>query len=675
MVALRKHLRIHPDDGHALDEMAVLFHQAGQPAAAVECASRAADARPNDPIVHDHLGLILLGAARPNDAVVAARRAIALAPRRGEFHLNLGNALLAADDATAAVAAFERAVALLPREPLAWFNCGNALARAGRPTDATARLERALALRPQFAAARRNLALLLHERGDTSAALALLAPEFTRDSPELLATVATLHLERDDPAAALPPLERAVQLAPDDPANHLGLACCLRRLGRDAEAAAACETGLRLAPHDPELWNQLGLASADPAAAENAFRRVLEFSPDHADATINLSRLLVTEERATEAVALLARLLPTQPANIDLLCAHAFALAGTGEAAAALATLRRAVALAPRHAQAQWLLAIAELATGEPGAGWAGYEWRWETDTRGERRFASLPPWPADSPRHGHLLVWGEQGVGDEIMFASLVPALAARVDRVTLACTPRFVPLFVRSFPGLEVVAEPNSPRDPPPATAADWQLAAGSVPARLQASPDGARPRRDRPALLADPARVATLRARYRVDARPTVGLAWRTGNRRNGRARSIPPPVWAEALRSLPFRFISLQYGNCTAELAAAAAAGLDVFADPEIDNWNDLDGFAAQIAALDAVLTIDNSTVHFAGALGRPTWLLVPTPADWRWRTSGTTTPWYDSVRIHRRPPGGAWAPVLAAANAELQAFLVSSANSP
>ncbi|MFT3829190.1 MAG: tetratricopeptide repeat protein [Opitutaceae bacterium] len=674
LVALRERLRAHPDDGHILDEMAVLFHQAGQTPAAVECATRAAAALPGDPLVHDHLGLILLAAARPHEAVAAARRATALAPRRGEFHLNLGNALLAAGDVPTAVAALERAVALLPREPLAWFNCGNALARAGRPADAITRLERALALEPAFAAARRNLALLHHATGDTPRALALLTPAATDDSAALLATLGTIHLERDDPAAALAPLERAAQLAPDDPGSQLQLARCLRRLGRNVEAAAVCEAGLRHAPNDPDLWNQLGLASAESAGAENAFRRALALRAEHLDAAINLSRLLVLAERAGEALAVLAPFLRTATDSVALLCAHAFVLAGHGSVGEALALLRRAVVLDPGHAHARWLLATAELAAGDPSAGWTGYEWRWQTDTRGERRFVALPSWPDAAPRHGHLLVWGEQGVGDEVMFASLVPALAARVDRLTLACTPRFIPLFARSFPQVAVVAEPDSPHAPHPAIDADWQLAAGSIPARFCEHAGAGWPHRGRATLVADPVRVSALRDRYRTDARPLVGLAWRTGNARNGHARSIPPPIWTEALRDLPFRFVSLQYGDCTADLATAAAAGLELLVDPTVDTWNDLDGFAAQIAALDAVLTIDNSTVHFAGALGRPTWLLVPTPADWRWRASGTTTPWYDSVRIHRRPPGGGWTPVIAAAAAELQTFLATAAHS-
>ena len=125
-------------------------------------------------------------------------------------------------------------------------------------------------------------------------------------------------------------------------------------------------------------------------------------------------------------------------------------------------------------------------------------------------------------------------------------------------------------------------------------------------------------------------------------------------------------------LPARFLSLQYGDCQADLAIAVAAGLDIFADPTIDPLVDLDGFAAQVSAVDAVISIDNSTAHFAGALGRPAWILLPTPCDWRWGLENARSPWYASVRLHRRMPGEAWPDLLRRLVSELTDWLQTPA---
>ncbi len=662
-------LKKHPDDGRLLDEAAVLLYQLGELAAAAQTAEAAATASPKDALIHDHLGLILLAAGRAAEGAAAARRAAALAPRDGAIALNLGNALLAAGDLPAALSALERATALIPREPLAWFNRGNALAQARERRTAQSCLRQSVALAPRFTPARRNLALLLREDGQLPEALATLAPSASSDDPELLHLFGVLLLDKPDPNAALSPLQRAVTLAPASLLPRLDLARCLLALRRLPEAQAECDHVLARDPRNCDAWNLRGLAAPDTAEAIRSFRAALDLNPAFADAAINLARALASERRHPEALAVLAAL-PESAANLSAVqCARGYVLSEAGRAAEADAAFRSALAAAPDHPQANWLHALALLEAGDYAAGWPAYEWRWQTDVKGERRFTTLPDWPAGAPREGRLLVWSEQGIGDEIMFAALVPAVQTRVTRTVFTCSERLHPLFARSLPGVEVVAQPNSPRAPHPEIAADWQIPAGSLPARVWT---GSRhPQGGRPWLLADPDRVATLRARHRPSgSAPIVGLAWRTTNPRNGRERSIAPEVWAGALRALPFHFLSLQYGDTAADLAIAAAAGLNVAQDPTVDCFADLDGFAALVACTDAVLTIDNSTVHFAGALGRPTWLLVPTPSDWRWLRDAETTPWYDTVRIRRRAPGAPWDSVLARTARDLATFLAA-----
>jgi Flp pilus assembly protein TadD len=658
-----------PNDGHALDDAAVLLYQAGQFRTAADFARRAAAALPRDPIAHDHLGLILLAAGETVEAVVAARRAVALEPRNGLLHLNLGNALLAAGSLPEAVRALTRATDLSPREPLTWFNLGNALARVGDTSAAIGRLRHALQLAPQLREARRNLAVLLRECCEFAEAATVLADNLS-DDPELWHLQALTFLDLENFAAALTPLQRTLALAPDRLAAHLDLARCLRHLDRLAEARRAAEAAARLAPADPAVWNVIGTCSESLADAETAFRHALALRPDFPDAAINLARRLIDADTPAAALPLLDSSLALNPAHAELLYTRGVALFALNRGGEACAVFIRAVELRPEHVSSQWNRTLCELRTGDFTRGWPDYEWRWRNDSRETRRFTTIPDWPEQSPADGRLLVWGEQGVGDEVMFASFVPALHARVPQLTLTCTPRLVPLFARSFPEVAIVGQNPDRKIADPAIAADWQIPAGSLPRRFwtPTGPAGS----GRAFLVPDPQRVTVLRARYRIDSRPVVGFAWRSTNAKLGALRSIPAELWSTLLRGLPFRLVSLQYGDCSHDFALAAAAGLDLVHDREIDSMRDLDGFAAQLAALDAVLTIDNSTVHFAGALGVPTWMLTPTPADWRWLEHGDTTHWYRSVRILRRPLGSGWEPVLARALAALSSALANPA---
>ncbi|HQF39433.1 MAG TPA: tetratricopeptide repeat protein [Opitutaceae bacterium] len=673
LLRLKARLAKNPNDGHALDQTAVILYQAGQFEPAVNFAQRAAAALPRDPIVLDHLGLILLAASLPAEAVAAARRATAIAPREGALWLNLGNALLAAGDPSSAVAALAKATALMPREPLAWFNLGNSLAQQRRHLEAITALKKSLVFDPKLVPARRNLALLLRECGQPAEAAAILAPLAGSKEPDLLHLLGTLRLDVGAPADALGPLQAAAHALPDDLGVSLDLARCLVRLERKPEAARLCELVTRRMPEHATAWNILGLCTDDNAAAITCFRRALALHPGFPDAANNLARRLVDDERAAEALPIIDAALAAQPDHPELQYTRGVALLRLDRSSEALAANLRAVERRPEYADAHWNRALCELRLGDFAKGWPDYEWRWRHQDHEKLRYEHIPGWPADCPRQGHLLLWSEQGVGDEVMFATLLPAVRALADRITVTCCPRLVPLFARSFPAFTFIAQIPDRRVPDPVIEADWQLPIGSLPARLW-TPAG-HPSKGQASLVADPDVVARLRTRYHSDHRPSVGIAWRTSNSKNGRARTIAPEIWAPVLREVPARFISLQYGDCTAELATAAATGLDVFHDSTIDQMRDLDSFAAQIAALDAVLTIDNSTVHFAGALGRPAWLLVPTPADWRWRSEGDTTPWYQSVRIHRRSLDAPWEPVLARAAAELTCYLQSLATPP
>jgi ADP-heptose:LPS heptosyltransferase len=162
--------------------------------------------------------------------------------------------------------------------------------------------------------------------------------------------------------------------------------------------------------------------------------------------------------------------------------------------------------------------------------------------------------------------------------------------------------------------------------------------------------------PYLKADPTERERFRAEY-GDGRKLIGLAWHTRNQNTGRKRTIDLKNFASLFMLPGIRWISLQYGNFDDLEAQASAANTPLLIDRSVDQFANIDRFAAQVAAMDQVITIDNSTAHLAAALGLPVWLLLPFAADWRWLEKRSDSPWYSTLRIFRQPKIGDWKTVV------------------
>jgi len=173
----------------------------------------------------------------------------------------------------------------------------------------------------------------------------------------------------------------------------------------------------------------------------------------------------------------------------------------------------------------------------------------------------------------------------------------------------------------------------------------------------------------LEADAAQVAEFRQRYKQDSTDRiVGIAWHSANPQAGAEKSTPLTAWADILRTPGYRFVSLQYGeHAQAHKHLRAATGLALIVDKTVDAKNDLARFAAQVAAMDLVISVSNTTVHFAGALGVPVWTLVPASVGriWYWFLDRADSPWYQSMRLLRQERDVDWSPVLHAAAESLR----------
>jgi Flp pilus assembly protein TadD len=649
------------------------------------------------------LGRLASQAGDQATAQIALERAIAIAPHEAEPHCALGIVLRLAGRASEAEERFRAAMAIEPCHASAALNLGRLLIDRGTPQDAVKVLAPACKAHPAGTHLAEAHALALLECGRPEEAADVVDSYAGAEESATLAYLrgrASLDSRRTTEAAKW--FRTALACDPMDVRFHRALAAALRTLGDGAGARELLRFLAEAGVDDPHTFHELGAAcfeGGDAVTAQLCFERLTVLAPELATGWADLGGALQARASFARAAAALERALALAPDLPEALSNIGLAYRELGETQKAVAALERCLEVAPRlpgvrgnlamaladagrleeslvlsdqvapkdpaYPGACWNKATIRLAVGDYARGWQDYESRWNLPSVTRRKFG-LPEWTGTADRGGAVLVYAEQGLGDQIMFASCLPDALARAGRLVVECDPRLQALFQRSFRDLRVVAQETG--SPPSWLTADVgiaaQIAIGSLP-RLFRPDARAFPKRAG-YLAAAPERVAAYRDRLGgLGPGLKVGLSWRGGlptTRRN--LRSLELASLAPLLRDLPAQFVSLQYGDCAAEIESLGAMhGVRVL------HWqeaiDDYDETAALVAALDLVITVCTSIVHLGGALGRPVRVLVPTLPEWRYGRAGNEMIWYPSVRLYRQKQCGQWGDVLEMVGRELR----------
>ncbi|WP_454016805.1 tetratricopeptide repeat protein [Azospirillum sp. Marseille-Q6669] len=525
--------------------------------------------------------------------------------------------------------------------------------RDGRLAEAAPLYERVLTARADHPVALHLSGLLAHQSGDSAAGAGRIAraldalPAYGAAQSSL----GTVLMALGRAPEAVRRFRLALALQP-------GAAAALTNLGNALEAVhdlrAAAQAHRRATLADPALaeahdnWGAVLTRLGALEAAEECHRHALRLAPEREDGWLNLGVALRRAGRPDEARRTLVRALALAPAQGDALANLGRLLRDRGETAAAERWCRRALRVEPGHPAAAFNLGLLDLARGRLEAGWAGYDARFRArELSGAARAVAVPAWEGEDPAGLRLLVWAEQGIGDEILFAGCLDDLIARAAAVVVECDRRLVPLFARSFPRAEWRPAPADPEAP--CAGIDRHVAMGSLPRWL-------RPRFDRfpsrPSFLtADPERAAQWRER--VDALGPglkVGIAWRSGLMTAERRGAYAPlDAWGPVFALPGAVFVTLQYGDCAAEIAEAEHRfGVTIHRWGDLDLKDDLDGVAALMTALDLVITPASSVGELAGGLGVPVWRFGP-QGDWTALGTGAR-PWFPTMALITAPPG-------------------------
>ncbi|HCX15171.1 MAG TPA: hypothetical protein DGZ24_07635, partial [Rhodospirillaceae bacterium] len=310
-----------------------------------------------------------------------------------------------------------------------------------------------------------------------------------------------------------------------------------------------------------------------------------------------------------------------------------------------------ALNLDPNNIEALVNRGLAQLAGGHLAKGWDEYARRFESShALYTKRQWPWPVWQGTSLESKSILVWSDQGIGDEILYGGMIPEIIRTAGSCTVECAPRLVPLYQRSFPEAEIIPLDTQTTDNLRRRSFDYHSSAIDL-GRWCRRSFGDFPNRGH-YLVADSLRTKQLRQRYLGQTtRKTklMGLSWRSINPLIGREKSIDLEYFAPILKTHNIQWVNLQYGDTQREVEQVnKVSGVQLISDPEINSLSNLDSAAAQISALDGLITISNTTAHLSAALGVPTLLLLPDRKKslWYWFSHGFYSPWYRSVSVVR-----------------------------
>lgn len=454
--------------------------------------------------------------------------------------------------------------------------------------------------------------------------------------------------------------------------------------GKQGPALALIEKAVRCEPRHPQAHYNLGVVLGVLRRHEEAlasYRKAVALDPSNANALNNLGNVALELNLNEEALAAYETLLARSPEDPNVALARAITLYAMRRFDLAAPAYERALVLAPHEPRQHWEASHQYLMTGDFARGWEHYESRFATAQANVWCYPyPFPRWQGEPLAAKTLLLHGEQGLGDEIMCASIYPELIAEAGQVLICCQPHLAPLFRDSFPGVRVEPQIRIDADAWTRRPADWLAGAPAIDYQI---PFGSLPRLRRRSLAQFPAHDGYLRADVAKSAAWAAKLAQLRGLRvgvcwaanpavedptaaRRSRNKSLTLQQLEPLLEVAQADFISLQTWEAAAQVSAAAPATRARILDAS-SGLGDFADTAALMMNLDLVITVDTSVAHLAGALGKPVWILLPWQADWRWHAAGAGTEWYPQARLYRQPVFANWATPIAQMRDDLQAL--------
>jgi len=530
----------------------------------------------------------------------------------------------------AAAKHLKKAVYLAPQHPYAQYNLAKALIELGRHKEAVEHLKKSITLEPNNPESELNLGLCLMKEG-------------LFDS-------------------ALKHLERALNLNPRHIETMVNCAICHIELGNIAYALETALLTTSLSPNNDACWSVLGAAHLKNNNLTNAitcYQKAIALDNNNYKYYLSIGKCYKQNNDINNAIEAYEAALKLSPTNIDCLNSLATILIRQQKFENAEHILKKAIDSDPNNSDTHVNLSILHFLKFELDLGWNEYEFRDKNKYLYGGSFQSSKRQWDPKYTNDRLLIWGEQGIGDQIIYASMLNDISKIVSRLRVGVDDRLINLLGRSFPTLDL----TSIKDRPANSTFDSYLPIASLGRyfRNQVT-DFPTPK---PFLKADYDKISAFKAQTHK-GKLICGISWKSKNNTVAESKSMLASDLMPLFKLNGAHFFNLQYlpEQEDLELFFQQKAPIQSFND--LDTFNDIDGLAAAIMACDVVVTVSNTTAHLSGALGKETLLLLSHSVGkfWYWNEYQGRNLWYPNIKVFQQKIEGDWSYPLA----ELQKYL-------
>jgi len=550
------------------------------------------------------------------------------------------------------------------RDPRVYSNYGTILCGLGKFKEAELATRKAIELKPDFSDAYSNLGKTLIELGKLKE-----AELYTCKAIQMNPNLAETHYNFGKILNALSKSEeaeistrKAIEIKPDFAEAHNNLGNILRDIGKTQEAELSIIKAIKINPNFAEAHSNLGTILKDLGKlreAEESQRKAINLSPNFAIAHLNLGSILKELDKLEEAEISTRKAIKI---NANLAEAHSnlgLILSGLGKLIEAEKSARKAIEIEPNIIETNYNLSLILLKAKKFREGWNQFEWR--NKKKGVNNIiinkleVSKPEW--DKEAKGRVLLLGEQGIGDQILFASLINDLFNEVEQLIIQPDKRLIPIFKRSFDDRIIYSNQNYLLE----GKYDFYISIGSLPKFFRNDTESFK-RRQNKYLKVDANKTKILRNKYKTsNSKKIVGISWKSVSKINTH-KSISLEELILGIYSSNICFINLQYGETKDEINNLKRKyNIDILDIDEVDTYNNIDDLSALINCCDDIVSIDNVTAILAGAIGSKCHLLLPYNSHWYWSINETSSYWLPSLMLYKQNEFKSWKKPLKAIN--------------
>lgn len=533
------------------------------------------------------------------------------------------------------------------------------------------------------------------------------------DNPHALVKLGNLYYSQRKQEQAMRQYEHAVRLGHQDASMHFNAGLCCQHKQEWHKAAEQFQKALDLDPThvnaalhaggayekskqivralmafkkasqlDPnsfEAWHQIGNLYRHVDQLENAiqpYRTATALQPDNLHVMMDLANVYNMLDQYENALEWYQCIIQKNANAFSALYNFGFTLKKMGKLDRALEIYQQVLAKKPDYAPVHFSLSSIYLTLGDLEKGWAEYEWRWKAYSENPKK-SNAPEWKGESLDGKSILIYAEQGLGDTLQFIRYLKLLKEKYPDSRLVFeTQASLTSLLKIQPYIDQVI-PRRQHLP----TCDYQIHVMSLPyvvrTRLETIPA------DIPYLAPDGQREAFWKEKVAQDTNFKIGICWQgnaqytTQSLRRAVAKKSLPLQAMEPLSKLPgVSIYSLQQVNGLEQIPECTFKDSIVFFDEQFDTQHGaFMDTAAVMKQLDVVISVDTGVCHLAAAMGVPTWILLPFPADWRWMLNRSDSPWYPSVRLFRQPSAEDWQTPLQEIVKAIQEILQSKSNPP